>query len=291
MEPNNANENQGGMANDFGAMPNPTPAAPAAPVAPAAPAMPVDPVNPGPTPAPSVAPNPLMAAEPINETNSSAPSDPVSVSVSFSESPVEPEPVSNPFENPNPTLTPAENPLKLEKKSNKTRLILIIIVVLMLLAGGIVAVVMMNGGKGNNTPPAVPTDDLNVDDENGEKEDPTGILKATADYDKIIEGINEKILNEGIEDSEAIIALYKEKLDAAEDEKVKAMLTLDYCQLIKNDEADENTKKEVLDTLVKADNILQTYVSAATVSKIATYYGDTAMADRYSKLSIERENN
>lgn len=300
MEPNNTNENSGGMINNFGSTPNQAsanPATPATPVASATPATPVNPLNPiNPvTPATQATPaNPATLTTPVSPMGSMAMPDSTQGSTA---------PMTDPFVNSEAGLAQPE------KKNNKTRLILIIVMVLVVLVGVVVAVVVMNSGKGTSAPPAVPMDDFDdeegVDDDEGSDEDaedtedaedvdgtgnvPTKEDEATPDYEMVISRITNEIIGGGIEDSETIASIYKREIDAADNERVKAMLTLKYYETVMDDEADEATKKEILDGVVEVDNLLKTYASALTASKIAAYYGNMEMAQQYKDIADGRK--
>lgn len=285
MEPNNVNENSGGMINNNGGASNMVPNGPN--TMPGAPSiMPDVPNTPNISNAPTDFSAPVAPSAPIEPPVAPAtPSVPVEPTVPANFT-TQSQNTSNPFVNPEQASAQSE-----KKKSNKTLLILIIIIVVMVIAAAIVAVVMLNNNQPKSNPPAVPMGDL--DDGSGDSgeavNEPEVVDEVIVAYDKAVSDVREKIVAENIEDLTAIANLYKQAADAAENEKVKAMLMLNYYNNIMNNNVDEVTKNEILNGVVTTDDMLKTYTSAITVSKIADFYGNTEIAEQYREIAKERQ--
>lgn len=93
-------------------------------------------------------------------------------------------------------------------------------------------------------------------------------------------------------DSEQILELIKERIDAASDEMAKAMLEEDYYSMIVSlygDNIDTVKKEEVLNGLIRADTVLKTASSAVTVANIAFLYNDRGLWEKYRAIAKQRD--
>lgn len=91
-------------------------------------------------------------------------------------------------------------------------------------------------------------------------------------------------------EGEAMLKLLKEKIDTTENEIVKAMLEKDYYMtMIAVYGVDKSKKDEILDGLVRVDEVLQTSDSAESVVNAAIGYNDYELWERYVAIAKERD--
>lgn len=91
-------------------------------------------------------------------------------------------------------------------------------------------------------------------------------------------------------EGEAMLKLLKEKIDTTENEIVKAMLEKDYYMtMIAVYGVDKSKKDEILDGLVRVDEVLQTSDSAESVVNAAIGYNDYKLWERYIAIAKERD--
>ena len=90
-------------------------------------------------------------------------------------------------------------------------------------------------------------------------------------------------------DIQETLKLLKEKIDVAENEMTKAMLEKDYylIEFSLNDN-DDAKKNEILNGLIRVDEILKTADSSEAVANVAFAYHDFDMYDKYVAITKER---
>ena len=102
------------------------------------------------------------------------------------------------------------------------------------------------------------------------------------------ENIADAIVEQNL-DSEGMLKLIKEKIDVAENEMVKAMLEEDYYMtLFSIYGADESKKDEILNGLIKVEEVLKTAEASEAVANIAFAYYDFDMYQKYVDITKER---
>ena len=93
-------------------------------------------------------------------------------------------------------------------------------------------------------------------------------------------------------DGDAILKLIKEKIDTAEDETVKAMLEEDYyTTMFSVYGADATKKDEILNGLIRVDELLHTFDSAEAVATMALAYSDFDLYQKYVTILKELDPN
>lgn len=236
----------------------------------------------------------------INSANQSLPnSTPAPSSIPISNPnpiPITPtsEPISNPIATSSPALEPASvsdptatpGSVKSPKQSSpKLKLYLIIVLAIILVgAGVIVAVIMLNNNNASTDNPDVSQTENSEKTEEQQKQEFTAISNYTA----ISSQITEKFSRENPEDAQAILDAYAAEIATAEDPLLKAMLCLDYYQIMMTAKPTDEVRDEVLDGLIAADKIIATADSARAVVGAAKYYGNTDIVKYYSDIVNER---
>jgi Na+-transporting methylmalonyl-CoA/oxaloacetate decarboxylase gamma subunit len=108
-------------------------------------------------------------------------------------------------------------------------------------------------------------------------------------YEEVSTNINSKLDDVYAGDQEEIFSVYEEYINLTTNEEAKALLQLDYYQMVMLYDFNREKGQEVLDNLVKIDDSLKGVNSAATILNAAEYYGDTGLYERYASILIERE--
>lgn len=102
---------------------------------------------------------------------------------------------------------------------------------------------------------------------------------------------NEEIANLIVEQDlsdEEMLKLLKEKVDAAENEKTKAMLEVDYyLTMFAVQGRDEGKKEEIMNGLIGAYDVLHTFDAAQAVANSAFAYDDLDLYNEYVKIMKE----
>lgn len=171
-----------------------------------------------------------------------------------------------------------------EKSSSKKKWIVIGVLAAALVIVVVVAVVVViNNNRSNNVPEEVVVQegaDDKIDDE------------ARRIYNAAASEITAKILQDDQTDSdgtgESVISLYLKKISETNNKTAKAMLLLDYYQMLMVYQPTLELKDTVLNGLISADKILETANSAMAVAEAAEYYGDTKIVEQYNQLVNER---
>ena len=112
--------------------------------------------------------------------------------------------------------------------------------------------------------------------------------EAVSTYFNDNEEIAAEIANQGL-DGNALMDLIKKKIDTTENEITKAMLEQDYYMtMFSTYGADEGKKDEILNGLIKVDEVLKTVESAENVANIALAYYDFDTYDKYVEIIREK---
>ena len=95
------------------------------------------------------------------------------------------------------------------------------------------------------------------------------------------------VLGEGVT-IEDLVVMYKEKMDTATDEKLRAMFAVDYYMYLSILDLNGEKKDEILNALIEADDILKNLNSASAIITVAEGYGDQDLMDRYESILQDR---
>ena len=117
------------------------------------------------------------------------------------------------------------------------------------------------------------------------------------EYEVVAEGeyyaVSSEIWNEIIEnssemDEEKMLALYERNIEAATDEDVKSMLTMDYYESVTMYDLDGDRKDEVMEAMLAADEKLKTPLSASKIISMAISYNNQELEEKYRSILEER---
>ena len=95
------------------------------------------------------------------------------------------------------------------------------------------------------------------------------------------------VLGEGVT-IEDLVVMYKEKMDTATDEKLRAMFAVDYYMYLSILDLNGEKKDEILNALIEADDILKNLNSASAIITVAEGYSDQDLMDRYESILQDR---
>ena len=109
-------------------------------------------------------------------------------------------------------------------------------------------------------------------------------------YNEISADIIGKMLNEGEQQysGEDILELYKQKIEEISDKRLKAMIEADYYTMMLSVYPDEDKKGEIMDGLIKTDDVLRTARSALMVANGASWYNDSELEEKYTNIAYDR---
>lgn len=88
---------------------------------------------------------------------------------------------------------------------------------------------------------------------------------------------------------EALLNAIKAKIEAAENEMARAMLESDYYYMMIAVYGEEANKDEIVNGLIKVDDILKTGKSAESVANAGIFYHDYDLYEKYIKIAKERD--
>lgn len=168
-----------------------------------------------------------------------------------------------------------------EKPVNKKKWAILFSVLGVIILGLIIAIVVILIVR-NNTPSVA--DETNEPVEYVPKEQTEG----EQIYEQVMASISSKLDDVYADDTEEIFAIYDEYMELVQNEEAKALLTLDYYQLVMLYDTNKEKKQEVLNTLIKTDSFLKGLDSAASVINAASYYGEDDLVEEYNRIMVER---
>lgn len=163
-----------------------------------------------------------------------------------------------------------------EKPIDKKKWVILFLVLGILIVGLIIAIVVVLVVRNNGSSEII--------DETNQGQD-EAVSAYLDDNGEIATAIVEQKL-----DGEGMLKLLKEKIDSAENEKTKAMLEQDYYMtMFAVYGADDGKKDEMLNGLIKVDEILQTANSSESVASVALAYHDFDLYQKYVDISKNRD--
>ena len=170
-----------------------------------------------------------------------------------------------------------------EMPVNKKKWAILFSVIGVVIVGLVIAIIVVAVVK-NNKP---------ADKESEPTDTPTYTQKEKSEGEQIYEQASIAIADnlDGVdaEDESEIFNVYSEYIDVVTNEEAKALLRLDYYQVVMNYDTDKKQKKEVLDAVVEIDEVLKTIDSGIVVINAADYYEDEDLYEKYNKIVNERE--
>lgn len=178
------------------------------------------------------------------------------------------------------------------KMSAKTKLTILFSILGILIVGVIIAIIIVvvnrNNSKTSNSNDGTGT---SVEESTGEVSD----KEVVESYEEIGEEITMKIIEaqetgDGSEGArvELLLSLLEEKIESVKNEKIKAMLAMDYYMARLAQNPGEDAKDEIMNGLFNVDDILKTSDSAFAVMNAAIYFGDQDLKDKYYAIGMER---
>lgn len=164
----------------------------------------------------------------------------------------------------------------MENVGNKKAWIALFSVLGVAIVGLVIAIVVVLANRNNDSSEVISEADQEYN---------SAVLTYLDDNEEIATAVVEQKL-----DGEAMLKLLKEKIDSAENEKTKAMLEQDYYMtMFAVYGADESKKEEILNGLIKVEEILQTADSSENVASIALAYYEIDLYQKYVDISINRD--
>lgn len=168
-----------------------------------------------------------------------------------------------------------------EKPVDKKKWVILFSILGVMILGLIIAIVVILIVRNNNP---VASDEPNEPVEYVPKEQTEG----EQIHEQVMASISSKLDDVYADDTEEIFAIYDEYMELVQNAEAKALLTLDYYQLIMLYDTNKEKKQEVLTTLIRTDSFLKGLDSAASVINAASYYEDDALVEEYNNIMIER---
>ena len=169
-----------------------------------------------------------------------------------------------------------------EKPLNKKNWVILFSVFGVAIVGLVIAIVVILIARNNKPEEEIDPHQNEMEIEIKEKSE------AEEEYEKTMNFINIELGDTNAEDIDEISRVYGYYIDHMSNQEARAMMEVDYYQMLMIYDTNKEKKQEILSSLIRIDGEVQTLNSAATVINAAGYYDDNAIYNKYNQILLER---
>ena len=124
-------------------------------------------------------------------------------------------------------------------------------------------------------------------------DEPVGVGQISSaeikEYTGYYEAISAELSKIYADDEQGMLDVYQRYINNTEDEKVKAMLEMDYYNIVMAYDTDKTKAEEVVAKAIEIDDVLKTIDSGVFVLNVASNYGNEDLVRQYDSILNERQ--